>query len=50
MIGARIDDSRREKLGRIHRLNCEALRLRPGGLAKRNVDRAPERRRSGQRI
>jgi len=22
MIGARIDESRREKLGRIHRLNC----------------------------
>jgi len=24
MIGARIDGSRREKLGRIHRLNCGA--------------------------
>ncbi|RXH14741.1 hypothetical protein EAS54_20385 [Bradyrhizobium guangzhouense] len=39
VIDARIEESRREKLGRIHRLNCGAQGPSGlGGNAKRNVD------------
>ncbi|WP_283811976.1 hypothetical protein [Bradyrhizobium nanningense] len=39
MIDARIEKSRRENKGRVHRLNCGAKGRTAEGAAKRNVDR-----------
>ncbi|MGY8631623.1 hypothetical protein RAD15_03875 [Bradyrhizobium sp. 14AA] len=49
MIDARIEESRRENKGRVHRLNCGAFKAGTvlKGTAKRNVD--PARLNGGDR-